>query len=400
MSGGPTFTVPVLDTQEFYDGIMKPITGQMYDLYLQGDYPRDLLLNLFVSKIIMSLATDDCVPQQPQGETGNRRPPSECEFVFHNAVGDEIELELFQALGDYLISLGLSTEPLPPMKTYFDEKNNSSKISGLEVKFTGASLGGSSSDLTSSGGESQTKSYGICFSPPSDDLAEYVSHRYWCKSVRLMEGGGVSPTGAAKVSKASKINSTATEIDAEATAERAQEIKPTGSATGRIKVSRKFIQKLIGIARNPTINQSSSNLYADFYKFSEQEVYLTISLRSVEAMIYYLGEVGRRQLAPEFGQFPRTVYFKTVPRYGNYPADRDCAASDDVCSPMFVLKRDSIPSPNEFLSVVYGPNRYSIPAGTGDRWSSAVFEIVKQQLALNSSAKSLPASNVISVVGQ
>src|SRR5262249_43369313 len=40
VSGGPAFSVPVLDTQEFYQGIMKPIPGQMYDLYIQAGYPR------------------------------------------------------------------------------------------------------------------------------------------------------------------------------------------------------------------------------------------------------------------------------------------------------------------------------------------------------------------------
>src|ERR1700686_5160953 len=35
MSGGPTFVVPVLDTQEFYQGILAPIPLQVFDYYLQ-----------------------------------------------------------------------------------------------------------------------------------------------------------------------------------------------------------------------------------------------------------------------------------------------------------------------------------------------------------------------------
>jgi hypothetical protein len=66
-----------------------------------------------------------------------------------------------------------------------------------------------------------------------------------------------------------------------------------------------------------------------------------------------------------------------------------------------VLRKDSIPTPDDFLSVVYNKNWYSVPSmAGGGGWSSAVLEIIKQQLALNSSAKALPQSNVISVVGQ
>ena len=53
MSGGPVFTIPVLDTQEFYDGILKAIPGQLWDLYIQANYPADLLFNLFVMKAVM-----------------------------------------------------------------------------------------------------------------------------------------------------------------------------------------------------------------------------------------------------------------------------------------------------------------------------------------------------------
>ena len=50
MSGGPTFSVPVLDTQEFYQGFLTPVSGQLLDLYLQYGYPRDVLFNVMVEK--------------------------------------------------------------------------------------------------------------------------------------------------------------------------------------------------------------------------------------------------------------------------------------------------------------------------------------------------------------
>jgi hypothetical protein len=33
LSGGPTFNVPILDTQEFYQGVMTPISGQLFDYF-------------------------------------------------------------------------------------------------------------------------------------------------------------------------------------------------------------------------------------------------------------------------------------------------------------------------------------------------------------------------------
>ena len=117
MSGGPTFTVPVLDTKEFYDGIMNPIPGLLYDLYNKTEYPRDMLFNLFVQRVVMRLVDDEnpqCADTNPK-----RKPMEDCEFAFHNYVTDELSLQLFQALGDYLLYLGLSTELTPQPRSFF-----------------------------------------------------------------------------------------------------------------------------------------------------------------------------------------------------------------------------------------------------------------------------------------
>jgi hypothetical protein len=99
LSGGPTFTIPVLDTQEFYNGILKPIPAQLWNLYTQQGYAQDLLVNLFVEKIVLRKA--DCDPSDH--DRG-------CEIVLQNYVEDDIEIELFQLFSDYLLQLGLTTE--------------------------------------------------------------------------------------------------------------------------------------------------------------------------------------------------------------------------------------------------------------------------------------------------
>ncbi len=55
LSGGPTFIVPVLDTQEFYEGILNPISLQIFDYYLEQGCPVEVLFDLFVSKVVVTL---------------------------------------------------------------------------------------------------------------------------------------------------------------------------------------------------------------------------------------------------------------------------------------------------------------------------------------------------------
>ena len=58
LSGAATFTVPILDTQEFYQGILTPIPLQAFDYYLQQGFPPELLFDLFVLKIEVTRLDD------------------------------------------------------------------------------------------------------------------------------------------------------------------------------------------------------------------------------------------------------------------------------------------------------------------------------------------------------
>jgi hypothetical protein len=103
---GPSYTVPVLDTQEFYQGVLNPVSGQLIDLYVQQGYSRDLIYNLFLQKIVVRRV--DCFPYDHSRE---------CELTFRNYVHDDLDLDLFQTLLGYLIRIGLTTELTPaPLK--------------------------------------------------------------------------------------------------------------------------------------------------------------------------------------------------------------------------------------------------------------------------------------------
>ena len=409
MSGGPAFTVPVLDTKEFYDGIMAPITGQLYDLYNQGEYPRSLLFALFVQKVVMTLKSEACVPGSDHKPTSNKAggaaaakvkikkrkvrgtaaidnmqpdSTSACEFVFHNSVDNDLELDLFQALGDYLMWLGFSTEPTPTKDTFFKDVTGRN-IKGLEIKVSGVSLSGGSDASNGSGSSSDSetgsKSFGFCFSPYNPDAGYYVPDDFRCKNVRLQNASTGDQT----------------------TIKEQERIKPSGTATGMIGIAKPFAERLNRIvAQDRLLNHLNENLPINFEQFGNKYVYLTFTLRSTEALIYFLGEMARRQLSPARDELPRAVLVRDIPRYAIYPPDRPCTNSDASCKPVFVLERNAIPRQENFPSVLYDGYRYTVPGYSRGGMSLFVLEIVKQLLAINSSAKSLPASNVISLVGQ
>ncbi len=97
------FTIPVLDTQEFYQGILTPIPPMLVDYYLHAAYPKDLTVNLIFEKIGVKVIDSRCRPSSHL---------SSCERTFHNNPEQPENIALFQALASYLLDLQLSTEPI------------------------------------------------------------------------------------------------------------------------------------------------------------------------------------------------------------------------------------------------------------------------------------------------
>ena len=167
MSGGPAFTVPVLDTQEFYDGILKAIPAQLWDLYIQANYPPDLLFNLFVQKVVMQREDPKGQPDRCEKTDHTQN----CEFIFENYPGSDIQINLFQALGDYLLWLGMTTELQKPRTVPFERGQS------INVRFVGApgpdkkgkpptaEVVGPPGGSSASDGGAAPKTYKLCFTP-------------------------------------------------------------------------------------------------------------------------------------------------------------------------------------------------------------------------------------------
>jgi hypothetical protein len=312
MSGGPAFTVPVLDTQEFYQGILKAIPGQIWDLYIQAGYPRDLLFNLFIEKVVMKRRNRECPATSHL---------LKCEFVFQNYAGDDIQIDLFQALGDYLLALGLTTEqsksiPVPFVNPqninvrYVGSPPSSDRLSEAQVL---APPGGSSS----SGEQSSGRPYKICFAPPAD--ANLVAPSSLC---------GASP----KTGQATPDS----------------QIKSSGSASVNLIASHEFVERLFRLAtrdRYPDVAQ-------ELMHFDNAMVEITIYMRHTQGMIYYLGEVVRRALHAEFNQPNRAILIRENLPY-QIQQQEMCRYATHGCGFVFRLNEGPAPAPGNFVAVNY-----------------------------------------------
>jgi hypothetical protein len=368
-----------LDTQEFYEGILKAIPAQLWDLYIQSNYPPDLLFNLFVQKIVMHLSDGTC---------SDSNHTTACEFVFQNYVGFDAQVDLFQAFGDYLMWLGMTTELQKPKTVPFDRPQN------INVRYVGApGTDKNSAEVVAPPGGSSTsdagasKNYGLCFAPRLN--SSLVGEDSRC--------GHIAKPGD-KTSVDSRIG-----------------------ATGAAKVSLKITPELIGLLKriahtvasnpdpDPLFNMEQEkelelalNHFDSFDESKPTPVSITVYLRHTEGVIYYLGELARRSLSDDYGEGTRDIFVKRAVGYGEYPINEPCEHPSFQCAYIFRLQKGSESLPGDFLSVNYNGAWYSI-SGTYDRdkpdLSSLSLDFVKQLIAINSSAKSLPQSSVLSVVG-
>jgi hypothetical protein len=483
MSGGPAFTVPVLDTQEFYQGILKPIPGQLYDLYIQAGYPPDLLFNLFVKKITMTRADEDDDRSDSYCARDSHHP--DCELVFDNYPSNELEIRLFQAIADYLLALGLTTEAAKPVTVDFKNANN------INVRYVGAPSNRQDKDLVqvvappggsaTSTSEPAPKEYGFCFRPRENKDAdcvggpfspevcgenksfyintdkgrlkynEYLTTPLHCDGqqrygppVKISEFFPKFPPCFPNVSKGPKCehyqppitsddrsektlspaDHTKTQDDAKLQLSGASKVKVIVSGTlvttlrnliegeDRAQERRFHNEQQPGTADYEMKLHELQKIRSDFEKmkrnldhFYNQPTFLTLTLRSTEGMIYYVGELARRQLEPEFNA-AGPVYVKVGSPIAGYPREPLCTAEKVLnepnggCKVLFLVGKD-IPPPNTFVSVYYSGRDYWVPSGSYAEvgLSSQVLDILRQQIAVNSSAKSLPQSSVISLVG-
>ena len=415
VSGGPTFTVPVLDTQEFYQGILTPIPLSVIDFYLQQGFPPELLADLFVLNIVVTRVDDG----------GNCQ-----KFTFTNSVSNDLQFGQFQAMVDYLVASG-----------FIAERVNRSSAFGPEIPTPRATDAARAVDAYAHAAQAgldikKGKGGRFVLEKKSSEL----------RTCFIYKGGPYPAWLAAKDKSIFCGNFSQHQASAKAEGPQCKPKKnPAGRAAGSAEGTAKYgsdeqgvtahgQSEFSGIALAPVVLDRIEALQKEQMELSNHtipydqmfpvnefrgaHISMTFHTRSTEGILYYLGEITRRRLAPERAH-PRVIQSKAGLNYGTYPL-RDCSSQEPItevvplsnlpryrfdaaipvrCENIFVVNEG--PSlGNSVVSVAYNGQVYSVPHDreTGGR-SSQVVELVKQVLNLNTSAKQLPSTTVISVVG-
>lgn len=410
MSGGPTFTVPVLDTQEFYQGILAPVSHQIIDYYVKQGYPPQILFDLFVASVDV-IRTDS----------------KNCErFTFRNDVRDFDSFAQFQALAEYLIVSGFTTERISEQRPFgpdipmsrrqlnatqaaqMVEAYSRAAAAGLEFRRARPAATRPGSGVDTLHLQKRTSRYRFCFTrdvkhlpnwlgPPEDQA--YCGHSALPRRPQHTGGErcGILTGGEQGAGEGG-----------------------TSQFTG-IKLSREILDRLARIKLQSRDGAKFPENFFPIETFRNRHVTFQFNTRSVEGILYYLGEITRQHLGYD-NLTPRFTQIKTGLRYGVMPRG-DCgpAGDDGVpqkdrndgvrlldgrpdpartynCDNFFVLDTGLVA--DTIYSVSYNNQTYLVPTDPARAGRTLqVLELVKQLLALHISAKQLPQSSVISIIG-
>ena len=397
-SGGPTITVAVLDTQEFYQAILKPLTTQELDLYLKRGLPQRAVYHLFVSRIAVSF-------KQP-GDKDFGEPET-----FSNDVADAEAFDRFQKMLDVLINDGLGTKPTKgadvegPIMTP-DEASQSdflarSAAAGLQV----STLGWCDLDDTDLN-DVLLKLY------PGPGSASQIAAttkdvQAGCKTSKPKPGAStdalILPGLPSTFYQATKPSSSfARCLDDGVGDSRCSSTSPSPTAAHALKTTR--------------MGRAGCDLLRRLKCGPDTEVSYALTMRSTAGMIYYLGEVFRMAAYPDrFAtcdeQAPSTLRCPRVIAVRVHPADDTPAAceirdgapsqfSDPSCQPLFAATSGGGANGSR-IQVRYGSALYAIPAGGPGDYALTydALDIVSELIDLHRSGKDTPATNVLTLVG-
>jgi hypothetical protein len=322
-----------------------------------------------------------------------------------NYPGNDAQFDAMQMMIEYLLNLGITTEPLPSQA---------------------AAKGAASASASASPPQAE---YRFCFAPHDRQMyrAQITDLSALCGYEKPK-----TKTPPALATTTTKVDKTTTTTDEKA-GTKTVTVESGGSVTtapkdaasaspdqtgGKKRVvaglalTSEFMEKVA-----PLINPSRPK--GPVRKGVHKTVAVTLSIytRSTEGVLYFLGEVVRGELYPDRhiqpGKPPRTIQIKIEtsphPKYPLQPCDPNGAplpgqgdqetVGDFACQNLFVL--DAAPGlvGSGVVSVSYNGMQYSVPSDV-DRAGKTmhVLSIVKQLLAVNMSAKSLPQTSIISVI--
>lgn len=342
VSGGPNFNVAVLNNKEFYSGIMTPISMPTIAFFEQEGIRKALLLSLVIGKM-------DYGPAEKAEER------AELWNNFRPAAGKPslLNFDDFKTVLEALINAwGLRTETFPVIDT-------------IGVPLSEAELRHPEMLKILASGE--IKAIKI---EQGDDRGKYRLQRSFlgyrfcfdAKQVEKQKQELVIPLIGARPTDAMYCGKRAPE-DSQPSAQSETE------ARNRFGLISQHSQSL--------------KLAVPAQNGNEESRILTITPRSVEGIIYYLGELARKQLGLD----------------GVIPSPKLRLDAPNVEAYLFTIKKGN---PDGLaIAATYEGSSYFIPVDPqGNDRSSQVLNLLSQLLALNSSAKDLPTPTVIPVIAR
>ncbi|HUC18649.1 MAG TPA: hypothetical protein VMA37_13285 [Acetobacteraceae bacterium] len=358
LSGSQAFTVANLDTKEFYEGILSPIPLTSIDYYMEQGFPKALLLTLLISRI--DIATHGGLPQ-----------------VFYNDYYRD-NFRRFEFVITALVDLGLSSEVAknvanigPPLTA--NEISSLRALAplteGAELKlFTPASdpfiTPDERADLARQG---VTEYYRLQRTSEQSRFCIDRNNQNLQAASETLAALGVLAPGDTIIGPPREPQAAVEEAEAQAC-----------GASARVRAD---VEERLGYAE-------PRNRFAAAVRTASGEITtvsfdVRLTIRSVEGIIYYLGELARGELDIGVGQ--------TLA-----PPEIDTGLGIDR---LFEVRQGCFATADRIVAL-YDGVRYCVavdPSGA-DR-SSEVMEVVLQLLALNTSAQTLPAPSVISILG-
>ncbi len=343
MSGGPQFNIANLNTQEFYQGIQAPLETQLMANYVASGTPLTVLLPLFVSDIEVDY--------------------DKKLYTFHNGALSDQTYREFRDATLILVQKGLVLEPEPSNEAFGpvldrDKASDPRLLAGLAQATSGATP----AKLNLQG----VKEKGGTVSTSQFQLSKPSTKWRFC----FLPAQPTAPLDNVGVTISSSNSS----------------VKPR-----RIPLLfyRSIPFELI-LDKTFICGQSKSRAPANGAKV-QAAANLKFTMRSVEGIILFLGEVTRRELGLD----------SNPPGDLSYPAG-GAESQDEINNLKFVPKylfkvERGSPSTGGIGAELAGQT-YSITSDpTGADASSQIIQILTDLMALKSSAKSLPAPSVITV---
>jgi hypothetical protein len=364
VSGNQTFSVANLDTQQFYEGILAPIPLTSIAYYMEADYPKALLLTLFVSHIELKSESD----------------PSHVIGYYNSVYGNYTK---FEAVLQAAIDLGLTTEAVDAMQT-IGPPMTAAQLQDLKYLTEVSSQNVALKTFELDAGTAHPRDPNLSAAQLQIFMRQHVTEYFRLVSKttknRFCFAGDFGPDGS--VTNLALANQDLNAANVMTNGKRLSKIvippsaicgaKQTGDETDEEDDSSG------NAAQGVEIDVSAAGQpIAEKFK-------IVITTRSVEGMLYYLGEWARGEL--QVG--------------GQGAVSPPMVRTDAGTDALFVVRRSCSPAMPS-IAAPYFNGQYCIQIDpSGQDRSAEVMEIALQLFALNNSAKDLPAPNVISVLSQ